>query len=492
MLPKGFIEIRAVEHPPLMAREYFARGALVKYVGSQATEAVVPNAENQILLVHDFLARGGQGLPFRVTGSPDLNAKLWACNSGWVLWLQYMGAERTAVRPLHLWHVGALMDGGMKTVYELMRRMEADHHALDTGISLEAGIHRAGALPFTAAAEEAAINLREIVPDRATRKSDDAPARGRNTGKRARDGDIPDEQLNGPPVDRAARPIHALLRTLLKDGAKPREYVEQKMEEAGFSKRQVIRAREVVGVVARRRGVKGRRGGGVWLLELPGFGAPTLTNARDVVKADKAMPRSQVAARATADEYDDDEDAELDALAELADLSIPDEGDEELADEKFFVARGVTKKKAIARKPPDKVTAAKTALIELLQNGPMWSSDLSVALMNAGFNSGAITKAKKALGIESRRVGDEVGSDGARGRWRTELPAQHVGSLPARDLDDCDDDDDEEGDSSVLDEGEDWDLEELFRRHGGVALASEAPNARSSARGNGAVASHRR
>jgi hypothetical protein len=291
MIPKGFSEICAVAHPPIIAREYLARGAVVRFVGSQPTEMFVPNSPAATILIHDFCSRAGNGLPFRLAGSADLNAKLWACSPGWILWLQYLGTEKAQstfgprAERGHVWHVAGVFDG-IRSLKLVMQRMEADHHVLDHGIAVEAGIYRAGELPF----DQVSAAARELAPadlqaDR-RRTSDDRPELARSAVKRlgrvAQTDDLSDEVLDTPPVDRAAKPIHALLRSLLRDGAKPREFVYEKMEAAGYSRRQIIRAREAVGARARRRGVKGRQGGGVWLLELPG--TVTVTRARDVTR----------------------------------------------------------------------------------------------------------------------------------------------------------------------------------------------------------------
>src|SRR5690349_15272094 len=102
MIPKGFVEVRAVQHPPLISRDHFARGAVVKYVGSRIVETTLPNAESTVTVVHEFTTRAGAGLLFRLAGSPDLNGKLWACRPTWVLWLQYMAS------PEAIWHVGGV------------------------------------------------------------------------------------------------------------------------------------------------------------------------------------------------------------------------------------------------------------------------------------------------------------------------------------------------------------------------------------------------
>ena len=155
MIPKGFLEVHAVQHPPIIGAEALAGGAVVKYLASRLVEAIVPNGESTVTVVHEFQSRAGAGLVFRVAGSPDLNGKLWACRPSWVIWLQFMGA------PDALWHVGALLE--VRLLTHVMARQESAHRELDHVIAVEAGVLRAGMLRFVEAED---ARVRDVVSAR--------------------------------------------------------------------------------------------------------------------------------------------------------------------------------------------------------------------------------------------------------------------------------------------------------------------------------------
>jgi hypothetical protein len=138
-IPRGFVEVHPLEQPPFIKSELLKHGAIVKYLRTRETTGTDELTEFQMVsgflsrtgagqVVHEFVSRGGLGLPFKVLGEPALNARLCAIKERWVIWLQWVSAWA--------WDVGAAYD--LMKLRELQGRMRETDDQLDRAI-LEAG-----------------------------------------------------------------------------------------------------------------------------------------------------------------------------------------------------------------------------------------------------------------------------------------------------------------------------------------------------------------
>lgn len=144
-IPKGFVEVHPVEDPPFIVPERLKAGAVLKYVRSREIAQGDTSDERQLVqgfisatpsghTVHEFTTRAGQGVSFKLFGTPDLNAKLCVIKPGWIIWLQHVGADK--------WHLGAAYD--LRSLRDLIARMRATDDELDRQVFIAAGTLAAG------------------------------------------------------------------------------------------------------------------------------------------------------------------------------------------------------------------------------------------------------------------------------------------------------------------------------------------------------------
>lgn len=138
-LPAFFRTINPDESAPVVERAELAQGAIVRFIGTREVDNRQTGRRSRI---HTFYARGGEGVPFAVWGSVELDSQLRKLRGGTgIVFLRYNGKVDHATMPgrtVHKWTVQEAVGAKREHVQKAREAFTEHEAALDTAVAAAA------------------------------------------------------------------------------------------------------------------------------------------------------------------------------------------------------------------------------------------------------------------------------------------------------------------------------------------------------------------
>jgi hypothetical protein len=138
-LPAFFRTINPDESAPVITREELAQGAIVRFIGTRETDNRTTGRKSRI---HTFYARGGEGVPFAVWGSVELDSQLRKLRGGsGIVFLRYNGKIDHPTMPgrtVHKWTVQEALGAKAGHIAKAREPFAEQEAALDASIAAAA------------------------------------------------------------------------------------------------------------------------------------------------------------------------------------------------------------------------------------------------------------------------------------------------------------------------------------------------------------------
>lgn len=132
-LPPYFRTVNPDESASIVAREELTQGAIVKFIGTRKVEN---RGMGRMSTIHTFYARGGEGLPFALWGSSELDSQLRKLR-GSVVFLKYNGKHAHPTVPdrtVHKWTVQEAVGARVEHIRKVREGFAEQEAALDAAI----------------------------------------------------------------------------------------------------------------------------------------------------------------------------------------------------------------------------------------------------------------------------------------------------------------------------------------------------------------------
>jgi hypothetical protein len=134
-LPAFFRTINPDESAPVVTREELGQGVIVRYIGTREVDNRSTGRRSRI---HTFYARGGEGVPFAVWGSVELDSQLRKLRGGsGVVFLRYNGKIDHPTMPgrtVHKWTVQEALGAKAGHIAKAREQFTEQEAALDAAI----------------------------------------------------------------------------------------------------------------------------------------------------------------------------------------------------------------------------------------------------------------------------------------------------------------------------------------------------------------------
>lgn len=141
-LPAFFRTINPDESAPVVNRDDLHTGAIVRYVSTREVEAMGRRSK-----LHVFYARGGEGVPFAVWGSSELDSQLRKLRGGTgIVFLRYNGKVTHPTMPgrtVHKWTVQEAIGAKLEHVRKVRADWAEQETVLDATIAAASDRDRA-------------------------------------------------------------------------------------------------------------------------------------------------------------------------------------------------------------------------------------------------------------------------------------------------------------------------------------------------------------
>jgi hypothetical protein len=138
-LPAFFRTINPDESASVVGREDLAQGVIVRFIGTRDTDNRTTGRKSRI---HTFYARGGEGIPFAVWGSVELDSQLRKLRGGTgVVFLRYNGKIPHPTMPghtVHKWTVQEALGAKLEHVRKAREPFAEQEAKLDAAIGAAA------------------------------------------------------------------------------------------------------------------------------------------------------------------------------------------------------------------------------------------------------------------------------------------------------------------------------------------------------------------
>lgn len=138
-LPPFFRTVNPDESAPVIGREDLAQGAIVRFIGTRDTDNRTTGRKSRI---HTLYARGGEGVPFAVWGSVELDSQLRKLRGGaGIIFLRYNGKVEHPTMPdrtVHKWTVREAVGVKLEHVRKAREPFAEQEAALDAAIAAAA------------------------------------------------------------------------------------------------------------------------------------------------------------------------------------------------------------------------------------------------------------------------------------------------------------------------------------------------------------------
>lgn len=143
-LPAFFRTINPDESAPMLTREDLAQGSIVRFIGTREVDNRSTGRRSKI---HTFYARGGEGVPFAVWGSVELDSQLRKLRGGaGVVFLRYNGKIPHPTMPgrtVHKWTVQEALGAKPAHIAKAREGFVEQEAALDAAIAAAAEADKA-------------------------------------------------------------------------------------------------------------------------------------------------------------------------------------------------------------------------------------------------------------------------------------------------------------------------------------------------------------
>jgi hypothetical protein len=138
-LPAFFRTVNPDESAPVVTREELAQGVIVRFIGTRETDNRTTGRKSRI---HTFYARGGEGIPFAVWGSVELDSQLRKLRGGsGIVFLRYNGKVEHPTMPgrtVHKWTVQEAVGAKLDHVRKAREPFAEQEAALDAAVAAAA------------------------------------------------------------------------------------------------------------------------------------------------------------------------------------------------------------------------------------------------------------------------------------------------------------------------------------------------------------------
>lgn len=135
-LPAFFRTVNPDESAPVVERAELSQGAIVRFIGTREVDNRQTGRRSRI---HTFYARGGEGVPFAVWGSVELDSQLRKLRGGTgIVFLRYNGKTEHATMPgrtVHKWTVHEAVGAKMEHVRKAREQFAEQEAALDAAVA---------------------------------------------------------------------------------------------------------------------------------------------------------------------------------------------------------------------------------------------------------------------------------------------------------------------------------------------------------------------
>ena len=138
-LPAFFRTIQPDESAPVVGREDLAQGTIARFIGTRETDNRTTGRKSRI---HTFYARGGEGVPFAVWGSVELDSQLRKLRGGsGIVFIRYNGKVPHPTMPgrtVHKWTVQEALGAKLDHVRKAREPFAEQEATLDATIAAAA------------------------------------------------------------------------------------------------------------------------------------------------------------------------------------------------------------------------------------------------------------------------------------------------------------------------------------------------------------------
>lgn len=133
-LPGYFRTVNPDESAPVVDRAALTQGVIVRFIGTRRVENAT-QGPGRTSNIHTFYARGGEGIPFAVWGSQELDSQLRKLRGGTgIIFLRYNGKHPHATVPghtVHKWSVQEALGAKLEHVRKAREPFAEQEAALD-------------------------------------------------------------------------------------------------------------------------------------------------------------------------------------------------------------------------------------------------------------------------------------------------------------------------------------------------------------------------